>query len=216
MNYLLRHQARSARAELMSGQLRGAALRERILAVPALERDVWLDELLGLPEAPPDGPELPPGGVPYLPAGVDEILEMVREVPLGPGDRLVDFGAGIGRVVMLAHLLSGAAACGIEVQQPLVRCARACCAALGLAGIELIHANAADVQPDGSVFFFYAPFGGETLRRVLGHLRQLAGRHPIVICAVGLELPGERWLRKRQSTGPSLSIYDSTPPQPAG
>ena len=56
MNYLLRHQAMSARAELMSAQLRGAALRERILAVPALERDVWLDELLGLPEAPPDGP----------------------------------------------------------------------------------------------------------------------------------------------------------------
>jgi len=36
----------------------------------------------------------------------------------------VDLGAGVGRVVMLAHLLTGARAHGIEVQKELVRIGR--------------------------------------------------------------------------------------------
>lgn len=210
MNEPLRTEARAARLELIAGGLRGQALRERILAVPAGEREVWTDALLGLPEPPPDGPELPRGGVPYLPAGVDEILEMVRAVPLRPGDELVDLGSGLGRVVMLAHLLSGASACGIEVQEPLVKCARACCAELALANVRFIHANAAERELDGSVFFLYAPFSGELLKRVLAQLQAVARRRTIVVCAVGLELPGERWLRRRESNSPALTLYDST------
>jgi len=208
----LARKARAARAELRSGTLFGAALRERLLSVPASEREAWTDELLGLPEPPPDIADLPPGAVPYLPAGVDEILLMVQEVPLRPDDQFVDLGSGLGRVVILAHLLSGARACGVEIQEPLVRGARACGAALALASVRFIQANAAEAELDGSVFFFYSPFSGRTLTRVIGRLEDLARRRPIVLCAVGLEFPGERWLRRRETASLALTLYDSCMP----
>jgi len=205
----LRHRARTARAELGSGALRGAALLELLLSVPFLDRDAWTDELLGIEHPPPDIPDLPRGAVPYLPCGVEEILAMVREAPLRPGDELVDLGSGLGRVVILAHLLSGARARGVEIQEPLVQSARTRCAELDIDGISFVHANAADAELDGSVFFLYAPFNGEMLRRVLRSLEAVARRRPIVICAVALELRDVPWLLPRKSSCVSLMLYES-------
>lgn len=204
--------ARTARAEVESGALRGAALLELLLSVPSGDRDAWLDELLGIDELPPDIPDLPRGSVPYLPSGVDEILAMVRDVPLQPDDELVDLGSGLGRVVILGHLLSGARACGVEIQEPLVRSARAYCVALALPAVSFIHANAADAELDGSVFFLYAPFNGEMLTRVLRRLEHVAQRRPIVLCAIGLNLNGESWLLRRSTSSVWLSLYDSCVP----
>ena len=204
---LLRH-AHAARAALLAGNLRGAALLERLLAVPPADRDAWTDELLGLGEPPLDTP-LPRGAVPYLPAGVNEILQLVREAPLHRTDTLVDLGAGLGRVVILAHLLSGARALGIEIQAPLVERARACCAELALSDVAFLHANAAEAELEGSIFFLYAPFTGELLQRTLRRLQALARRHPIVLCTVDLELANEPWLRLREAASLSLRLYDS-------
>lgn len=201
-----------ARADVKSGALRGAALLQRLLAVPPLKRDAWTDELLGLPEPPPDIPDLPRGAVPYLPAGVDEIVRMVLELPLRPDDQFVDLGSGMGRVVILAHLLSGARACGVEVQLPLVECARACCAELGLADVSFVHANAAEAELDGSIFFLYSPFNGETMRRVLRRLEDVARRRPIVLCAVAVDFFGEPWLVRRETSSPWLTLYESRMP----
>jgi hypothetical protein len=205
--------ARRARQDVASGILRGPALVERLLAVPCNERDVWVNELLALPEPPPDIPDLPPGAVPYLPAGVEEILTLVREAPLRPDDELVDLGSGMGRVAILASLLSGARAHGVEIQRPLVDCARRCSDGLGLEGISFRHANAADAELDGSIFFLYAPFNGETMTRVLRRLERVARRRPMAICAVDLEFPGEAWLRPRESSCRSIALYDSRIPQ---
>jgi SAM-dependent methyltransferase len=209
MNDSLRLGARTARAGIESGALRGAALLELILSIRPFDRDAWIDELLGIEEPPPDVPDLPRGSVPYLPSGVEEILAMVLEVPVRPGDELVDLGSGLGRVAILAHLLSGARAAGVEIQEPLVRSARARCAALGLAAVSFIHANAADAELDGSVFFLYAPFNGEMLRRVLRRLQDVARRRPIVLCAVGLELRDLPWLRPRSTSSVALTLYDA-------
>jgi SAM-dependent methyltransferase len=145
MDDSLRLMARTARAGIESGALRGDALLQRLLSVPLCDRDVWVDQLLGIEEPPPDIPDLPRGAVPYLPCGVGEILAMVLEAPVRPDDELVDLGSGLGRVVILAHLLSGARASGVELQEPLVRGARARCAALGLAAVSFVHADAAEV-----------------------------------------------------------------------
>lgn len=200
---------RCVRTEIESGALRGAALRELLLSVPFLDRDSWLDELLGFEAPPPDIANLPHGAVPYVPSGVDEILAMVEEAPLLPDDELVDLGSGLGRVVILAHLLSGARACGVEIQEPLVRGARARCAELGLPLVSFVHANAADIELDGSIFFLYAPFNGNMLAAVLRRLEHVARRRPIVVCAVGLEFHGVPWLRARTTTKISLTLYDS-------
>jgi len=201
----LRRDAHAARAE----RLRGPSLLERLLAVPAADRDAWVDALLGVPEPPPDAP-LPRGAVPYLPAGVDEILAMAREAPLRRGDVLVDLGSGLGRVAILAHLLSGARAHGVEIQEALVREATACCARLGLsADVTFTCADAASSGLDGSVFFLYAPFNGELLARVMRRVEAVARHRPIVVCAAGLELPDERWLRRRETSPLAITLYDS-------
>lgn len=184
--------------------LRGAALVDQILARPVAERDAWCDELLGLGELPPDG-ELPRGAVPYVPCGVAEILAMVQDAPVREDDLLVDIGAGLGRVLMLAHLITGARGHGIEIQGALVEAGRVRCAGYP---IELTHANAADIALDGSRFFLYAPCNGELLERVIARIHEVALRGPIVIGCVGLELDVP-WLKARASTSPALTLYES-------
>jgi hypothetical protein len=206
----LRLQAQKARAEIASGALRGAALRELLISVPFDQRDAFTDELLGIEAPPPDRPDLPRGAVPYLPCGVAEILAMVAEAPVQPDDQLVDLGSGLGRVAILAHLLSGARARGVEIQEHLVHGARARCDALALSAVSFVHANAADIELDGSIFFLYAPFNGELLARVLRRLEAVAKRRPILLCAVGFELRGVPWLQARgNGSGASLTLYDS-------
>jgi SAM-dependent methyltransferase len=189
--------------------LRGAALRERLLAVPARDRDAWVDQHLGFEDVPADAPDLPRGAVPYLPCGVEEILALVEEAPLGPDDHFVDLGSGLGRVVVLAHLLSGARAEGVEIQEHLVRGARAHAAALGLGSVSFVHADAAASELDGSVFFLYAPCGGAMLAALLERLAAVARRRRIVVGTVGMALGRVAWLSPRPSSCVSLTLYDS-------
>jgi SAM-dependent methyltransferase len=212
VNEVLRRQARSARERVRAGTLRGAALGELIAAVPWIDRDAWVDELLAIEPHMPDVPDLPRGSVPYLPCGVDEILAMVSAVPLTPSDDLVDLGAGLGRVAILGHLLSGARALGVEIQAPLVESARARSAALALDAVSFTHADAAELELDGSVFFLYAPFNGAILARVVDRLATVARRRRIVVCTVAMELPDLPWLVLRTPSAVSLAIYDAQPP----
>ena len=205
--------ARTAHGALISGELHGDALFERVLAVPLRERESWLDALLGLPEPPPDE-ALPRGAVPYLPAGVDEILAVVRGVPIRSHDVFVDIGSGMGRVVLLVHLLTGARAHGIEIQSRLVRLARRTAAQLGLTKVSFERADASDIQLEGTVFFLYSPLTGEALRRLLISLRDLSQRQPIVICAVGLSLDHEAWLSPRPRADAGVTCYDAGPTLP--
>src|SRR5262249_29302480 len=122
---------------------------------------------------------------------------------------LVDLGAGLGRVVLLVHLLSGARARGVEIQAPLVQRARQRCAELALAAGSFVHADAADCELDGSVFFLYAPFGGDVLARVLRRLEGVAGGRPMAVAGVGLELPDAPWLTARSTSSAALTLYES-------
>ncbi len=191
------------RREIEAG--RGAAWLDRILALAPADRDPWLDEVLGIEHLPADAP-LPQGSTPYLPAGVDAIVAMVQALPLRAEDHFVDLGSGLGRVVMLAHLLSGARCTGIEIQEHLVRKARASSEALALEGVSFHEANVEDVTLEGSVFFLYSPFSGAMLRNVLARLA--AVKRPFVVATVDLELDVD-WLRARPTANVSLAIYDA-------
>ena len=175
------------------------------------ERDAWVSALLAIDALPPDEPNLPRGAVPYLPCGVEEILEVVRAVPVREDDAFVDLGSGLGRVALLVHLLTGARASGVEIQEQLVREARGRAAALGLEAVEFIHADAAETELEGTVFFLYAPFNGELLARVVARLEAVARRHAIVVASVGLELRGVPWLVPRATSNPAVVVYDSAP-----
>ena len=189
----------------MGERLRGQALMDALMALPFDARDLWIDARLSVPGIPADLPNLPSGTVPYLPCEVDAIVRAIREAPVSAEDVFVDLGAGVGRPVLLAHLLTGASAIGVELQPHLIDHARRSAAGLD---VSFIEADASMEIPDGTIYFIYATFNGAALRRVFDHLRQIAARHPIIVCAVDFEVD-EDWLVARPSQARDLILYDS-------
>lgn len=180
--------------------LRGEALARAIAARPPRERDAFVDALLGLDGAPSrdepcvDGdPEL----IRCVPSGVSAIADAVVRAAIGPDDVFLDLGAGCGRVAAVVHLLTGARAVGIEIQEGLVAFGRRRLEALGLRdGVELRDGDAREVAlPAASVVYLYLPFVGSALARVLRRLEEQARRAPLAVCALGVELGREEWLR---------------------
>jgi len=200
--------AQRARKDIASRALRGASLRERILSVPERDRDTWLDDVLGLQSFVEDL-DLPPGGVPYLPCPLRLILSAVDQTDLGADDVFVDLGAGLGRVAMVAHLLTGASAIGIEAQGHLVAQGRRACQALALTEVQLVHANAEDVALTGTVFFLYSPFNGQTLARVVSRIEALARTQRVTVCSIDLDLPALDGFTRQPSVDAEISIYRS-------
>ncbi len=205
----MRTRALAARTTLVAGALRGPALAELLESIPRLDREAFTDELLAIDPPPPDR-DLPRGAVPYLPCSVDHILALTREVAMDHTDELVDIGSGLGRVVILAHLLTGVRARGIEIQSYLVERAQTTSHALGLRDVQLSVGNAAEMPLDGRVFVLYAPCNGAMLASVLDRLADVARRRTITVCTVDLDLVDIPWLAGSSCpSSPGLSIYVS-------
>jgi SAM-dependent methyltransferase len=201
-----------ARRSLESGRHDPSAFRRALTDVPARERDAWVDLVMGIDDVPPDGPALPPGGVPYLPCGVDVLLRVVDEAPVRSTDVFIDVGAGAGRAITLVHLLTGAGAVGLEIQPELVRAARDLTARLGLSRVACLEGDAAKLAAFmvvGSVFFFYCPFSGPRLAKVLDDLEPIARTRPLSVCCVDLPLPPTPWLARAPATDDTLEIHRS-------
>lgn len=179
---------------------------------PPRERDAAIEAHLGIGANAIDSSPIDEHQIGYHPSGVAPIVHALAEVPVTPDDVFIDLGAGLGKVVLLAGLLTGAHARGIELQVPLVERARAAAERLAL-DVELIAADAREADiADGTVFFLYAPFSGPVLRAVLKRLRSLASERTIVVCTLGLDLERIEWLARRNVDAFWLSIYDSVVP----
>lgn len=205
--------ADQARQQIERGTHDRLAFRAALLAVPVDARDAWVDRVLGLGAPPDDGPELPRGCVPYVPCGVEAIVEVVDRAQIGPADVFVDVGSGVGRALALVHLLTGAAAIGIEIQSELVQAAREVARAVS-SRIANVHGDAGELTGatmTGSVFFLYCPFSGDRLQRVLGELEAIAQTRPIRVCCVDLPLPACAWLTAEPDASGSVTIYRSGP-----
>jgi SAM-dependent methyltransferase len=203
------------RALLPRGEAPPAAFRAALTAVAPADRDAWLDRVLGLDAIPDDGPSLPSGCVPYLPCPVDALLRAVDLAAVEASDVFVDVGAGVGRAAALVHLLTGAAAVGVEVQPALVAAARALSARLRLPRVSVIEADAsrlADLAATGSVFFLYCPFSGPRLEALLDDLGAVARARPIRVCCVDLPLPPRPWLALVSPPTGDLAVYRSVAP----
>ncbi len=187
------------------------AFRAALLSIPPAARDAWLDRVLGLGAPPDDGPELPRGCVPYLPCGVDALIEIVDSAEVGPTDVFVDVGSGVGRTMAFVHLLTGAAAIGIEIQSALVHAARAVARTVS-SRISNVHGDAVELTGSiaiGSVFFLYCPFSGERLQQILAGLEAIAQTRPIRVCCVDLPLPACDWLAAEPAALGGVAIYRS-------
>jgi len=204
--------AEEARRSIERGLHDPETFRAALLGMPVGDRDAWVDLVLGIDDLPGDGPALPAGGVPYLPCSIDVLLRVVDETPIRPTDVFVDVGAGPGRAIALVHLLTGARAVGIEVQPQLVRAARGLAAGLGLSRVRCIEGDAAAVAGvlvEGSVFFFFCPFSGARLAKVLDDLEPIARTRQLRICCVDLSLPPRPWLTREAGPDGALEIYRS-------
>lgn len=198
MEEVHRRGAEQLRTMLVHGRVPPEAFRAALLDVPAVERDAWLDRVLGIDELPEDGPDLPRGCVPYIPCAVDTLLRMVRQAEVQSSDVFVDIGSGLCRSAVLTHLVTGASAIGIEIQSGLVRAARSLTNQLNVSGVSVIEGDAAQLTGTlarGTVFFLYCPFSGARLEQVLDGIEPIARVRPIRICCVDLRLPFRPWLK---------------------
>jgi hypothetical protein len=206
--------ALATRAQVMRAALEPAGFRRKLLAVPALQRDSWLDLVLGIEGLPEDGAELPRGCVPYLPCPVDVLLRVIEAADVGESDVFVDVGSGLGRALLLIHLLTRATALGIEVQSHLARAARALAEGLKLSRCSVNDGDASALTgalAGGSVFFLYCPFSGERLAALLDALEPITSRREIRICTVDLPLPARSWLTRLALPWGDLAVYRSRP-----
>jgi SAM-dependent methyltransferase len=213
VDQVLRESAARLRAQIRRGAHEASLFRAALLDVPALDRDAWVDCVLGLDEIPADGPELPRGCTPYLPCSVDALLRIVENAPVRASDVFVDIGAGVGRATAFVHLLTGATAIGIEIQPGLVRANRELAARLLTSRVSCVEGDITNLSgfiAGGSIFFLYCPFSGARLSQLLAELERTAETRTIRICCVDLPLPPCRWLTLETSLGGDLAIYRST------
>jgi SAM-dependent methyltransferase len=194
--------------------MNGLELLRWLARVPLEDRDAAVEERLRIRDTssrPPPGKHM----VEYQPSGVAAIVRMLIEVPVSVDDVVVDLGSGMGKVAILASLLTGAAARGVEVQPELVAKARAAAERAGAARVTFEHGDAREAYiDDGTVFFLYAPFRGPVMAEVLGRLHALAQRKPIVVAALGVDIERTApWLVRRPLDAFWLAIYDGAGPE---
>jgi SAM-dependent methyltransferase len=204
-----RQSAERIRSLIERGEHDPATFRAALLEVAPLDRDVWVDRVLGLGRLP-DDVALPRGCVPYLPCSVDVLLRTMEQAPVLASDVFVDVGAGLGRAALLAHLLTGATAIGLEIQHHLVLLARGLLSRFPISGVSFVEGDAPTLTgfvTTGSVFFLYCPFAGDRLTMFLAGLESLARTRTLTLCSVDLPLPPQPWLALDPALSGDLRIY---------
>lgn len=211
MDERLLHDAENIRARIIQQTISPEQFRAALLLVPYVDRDNWVNGVLGLEECAEDGPELPRGCVPYLPCAVDVLSRIAEQVPVRSSDVFIDIGSGVGRAAVLMHLLTGASTIGIEVQGAHVEKARELAERLRLSVVTFVYGDAAEnsfAYSAPAVFFLYCPFSGPRLVRFLSQIEKFAQLHEVSICTVDLPLPELPWLEARCIDG-DVCIYRS-------
>jgi hypothetical protein len=122
---------------------------------------------------------------PYQATRVLALRSLLRTLKLPPGNVLVDFGSGKGRVLMVAAPFGFRALRGIEFSSGLCEIARANVERFrrrsgNTAEFEIVHADAGayPVRDDENVFFIFNPFDDHILRRVMHNITQSFERRP--------------------------------------
>jgi Histone methylation protein DOT1 len=163
--------------------------------------DGFLNGLLHPGSLPPESLPLEPGMVDFRKTPARIALELFERSALAPGQLFCDLGSGLGQIPILAHLVAGARALGIEREPAYTGYAAACAADLGLSAVEFRSedARAADYG-NLDVLFLYTPFRGRILEEVLERIRR-QGREGLRVFALGpcaSDLAGREWLIPRE------------------
>ena len=161
--------------------------------------DALVHGLLRADTAPPTTDSWDLEMTPYEPTPSRVILDLVDQTQLRAEDVFYDLGSGLGHVPILVHLLTGAAAHGIEIEAAYCQHAQRCAEELGLSAVSFVNQDARQADySGGTVFFMYTPFTGQVLESVLAALAREARRRPITIGAYGAcsaEVAKQSWVR---------------------
>ncbi len=174
---------RRIRVDIRSGHVRGAALRRVIDRYVLSDSrkgaaggydllDHFLNGLLLWRPLPPETKPCHSEMVSYQQTPGRFVLELADRALVRRHDVFFDVGSGLGHVAILANLLTGAPARGIEIEPGLCDYATVTAAELSLPGVEFqnVDARAANYA-DGNVFFLFTPFIGSISATVLDRLR---------------------------------------------
>jgi len=202
---------RRLRAGIRSGALRGAELKRRLEACAGCGRgkrcqnggaydslDALIGDILLSGAAPGETAGRESEMVFYQPTPGRIIFELVERANFQKDDTLYDLGSGLGHVVILAHLLSGVTAKGVEVDPGYCEYATRCARELNLSGVEFFHTDAREADyAGGTAFFLYTPFEGKMLQDVLDRLRGEAQERRIDVYTYGpctVDVSRQNWL----------------------
>lgn len=193
--------------------LRGDRLLAHLAAMRPQDRDGEVERLLGIAAGPHGRPTLEHDLIGYHASGVASIVRALADAPVSADDVLVDLGAGLGKVALIAHLLTGARAIGVELQPALATYAAERAAAIGAGAVSIVNADVRDASLDaGTVFYLYLPFTGAVLAAVMRKIEAVARRRTIVVCALGMDLDRIPWLEQRPGASFWLTLYESRCP----
>ena len=107
---------------------------------------------------------------------------------LSPTDQdvIYDFGSGLGRLPLLTRLLTPALAVGIEYEPRYHQVAETLIDDLNLDNVRLVCGDAQEVDiSDGTIFYFYEPFRGPLLQRVVEKIFQVAEQRSVTVVSYG-------------------------------
>jgi predicted amidohydrolase len=136
--------------------------------------------------APDETLERLPGMVRYQPTPASVVLEFIDQAGFTNQDVFFDLGSGLGHVLALVNLLTGARCVGIEYQPAYAAYANEMFAEFGLKRITVLNADACDADySQGTAFFLFNPFGGRIFDRVMDKLHAEARTRPITIGSYG-------------------------------
>ena len=127
----------------------------------------------------------------YYPTRIRPLRQVLRMMNPGPDSFLVDYGCGKGRVLLVAAEFGFTRSVGVEFMPDLCTVARSNVMRYrqrtgSKSDIQIVEADAAeyDVQDDQTHFYFFNPFHGSVLHKVLHRITQSLERKPRVVYIV--------------------------------
>jgi len=200
------------RGDIKTGKCRGEAFKEMVMdylkqnpdrqegqTVAGYDNlDAFINGLLLEEPLPDETPHREPEMVFYQQTPARVIFELIEKADFKAEDVFYDLGSGLGHVPILANLLSGVKAKGVEFEPAYCCYAAGSAAALNLPGVQFVNMDARQADySDGTVFFMYTPFEGKMLDEVLEKLRLESQRRKIKLFTYGpctIEVAKESWL----------------------
>ncbi|CAH0441518.1 class I SAM-dependent methyltransferase [Ralstonia pseudosolanacearum] len=120
----------------------------------------------------------------YYPSSIRTFHRVLSDLDVTGDDVFVDYGSGMGRVVVLASRFPFREVIGVEVSDHLHGAAHANVSRavpdIERARVHLVHCDARSFRlPDtASVLYFYNPFHGDILRTVFADIEQSLRQRP--------------------------------------